>query len=97
TLGAEPRLVVAPHGELIRAIGEAYSTAAAPKPRVNSARLRRRIHSRPRSLLRCPSLSLSLSLSPVFSPSPPRSSRRPSSSRSPVSSPSRQRPHRRLP
>jgi len=30
TLGAEPRLVVAPHGELIRAIGEAYSTAAAP-------------------------------------------------------------------
>src|SRR5947208_10242756 len=30
TLGAEPRLVVAPHGELIRASGEASSTAAAP-------------------------------------------------------------------
>jgi Type II secretion system (T2SS), protein E, N-terminal domain len=31
SLGAEPRLVVAPHGELVRAIGEAYNGIVAPQ------------------------------------------------------------------
>ena len=30
-LGSEPKLVVAPHGELLRAIGEAYASLAAPQ------------------------------------------------------------------
>jgi hypothetical protein len=32
SLGSEPKLVVAPHGELIRAIGEAYTGTADPTP-----------------------------------------------------------------
>ena len=31
-LGSEPRLVVAPHGELLRSIGEAYAALSAPAP-----------------------------------------------------------------
>ena len=34
TLGSEPTLVVAPHADLIRAIGEAYATVAAQPPAV---------------------------------------------------------------
>jgi MshEN domain len=36
-LGSEPQLVVAPHGELLRAIGEAYAGLRSPQPEVAPA------------------------------------------------------------
>jgi hypothetical protein len=36
-LGSEPKLVVAPHGELLRAIGEAYAALRSPQPAVAPA------------------------------------------------------------
>ena len=36
-LGSEPKLVVAPHGELLRAIGEAYAGLRSPQPAVAPA------------------------------------------------------------
>jgi hypothetical protein len=36
-LGSEPKLVVAPHGELLRAIGEAYANLGSPQPQAAPA------------------------------------------------------------